>query len=270
MNIARALTIAGSDCSGGAGIQADLKTFQAFGVYGASVITAIVSENTVEVSGVHPVEPAVVSEQIDACLSDTGADAVKTGMLVSAEIVRTVSIKLKEYGVKHLVVDPVLEASTGGILLGDDCLETLIHEVLSLAEVVTPNRREAEKLVGFSIRTDTELRDASAAIGEMGPDLVIITGGDDSEGGGLAIDWAWDGKSLVILDSPRIPGISPHGTGCAFSAAITALLARGLKPAEAAREAKDYIYEAIRSAPTIGHGRGPVNHAAVLKTGDVL
>lgn len=270
MNIARALTIAGSDCSGGAGIQADLKTFQTFGVYGASVITAIVSENTVEVSGVHPVEPAVVSEQIDACLSDTGADAVKTGMLVSAETVEAVADKLREHGVNHLVVDPVIGASTGGTLLDEDGLDILICNLLPLAEVVTPNRREAEKLVGFKIRTDTELRDAGAAIGEMGPDLVIITGGDDSEGGGLCIDWAWDGKSWVILDSPRVPGISPHGTGCTFSAAITALLAKGLKPAEAAREAKDYIYEAIKSAPTIGRGRGPVNHLVGLKTGDAL
>ena len=271
MKTARAMTIAGSDCSGGAGIQADLKTFQAFGVYGSSVITSVLAENTVKFSNLQAVSTQLVSEQIECCLDDIGADAVKTGMLYSAEIVRAVAEKLREHKVKHLVVDPVLSATVGGSLLDRDGLDVMRKELLPLAEIVTPNMEEAGKLAGLTIRTDIDLREAGETIGKMGPGLVVITGGDDSNSSSdLCIDWAWDGKSWEIFDSPRVAGPSPHGTGCTFSAAITALLALGSKPEDAVRGAKDYLYAQIKSAPGLGKGPTPLNHSVRVDTGGDL
>lgn len=260
--IPRALTIAGSDCSGGAGIQADLKTFHRFGVFGQSAVTAVVAENTVGVQGVFPVPPEFVALQIASCLSDVGADAVKTGMLVDAPIVRAVAAALRPTGLP-LVVDPVMRAKGGDPLIDPEAVETLVREVFPLATVVTPNVPEAEALVGNRLATLADFRDAAEVIRRMGPRVVVMKGGHSpANPEGESVDFAWDGRDWVALTGPRGSDRNTHGTGCTFSAAITAWMARGLPPMEAVAQAKAFITAAIASAPGLGHGHGPVDHWA--------
>jgi hydroxymethylpyrimidine/phosphomethylpyrimidine kinase len=258
---ARALSIAGSDCSGGAGIQADLKTFEAFGVFGQSAITAVVAENTVGVQGVFPLPADFVAVQIASCLADIGADAVKTGMLVDAAIIRAVASALKRHGAVHLVVDPVMRAKGGDPLIDPEAVETLVRELLPLAEVVTPNVPEAEALVGARLRTEADFRDAAEAIRRMGPRVVVMKGGHSPiNPDGVSNDFVWDGRDWTCLPGQRSPDRNTHGTGCTFSAAIAAGLARGETVPEALANAKRYITEAIRNAPGLGKGHGPVMH----------
>ena len=259
----RALTVAGSDCSGGAGIQADLKTFHAFGVYGSSAVTAVVAENTLGVQGMEAVRPDLVALQVESCLSDIGADAVKTGMLASAAVVAAVAGKLRDHGVAPLVVDPVMRAKDGRALIDPDALAVMVGDLLPLAAVVTPNVAEAEALAGGPIRTEADLLAAAKAIRAMGPRLVVMKGGH-FEGGpeGLATDFVWDGEDWRPLAGARVAGRGAHGTGCTFSAAITALLALGEPPGPAIARAKRFITEAIRTAPDLGRGHPPVNHWA--------
>lgn len=263
--VPRALTVAGSDCSGGAGIQADLKTFHAFGVYGASALTAVVAENTVGVQGVLPVPPTFVVEQIRSVLDDVGADCVKTGMLVDAPTVSAVAEELRSRGLANLVVDPVMRAKGGDPLIDPEAVAVLVRELFPLALVVTPNVPEAEELAGMPLRSESDFREAAERIRRSGPRIVVMKGGHSPVNPeGLSVDFLWDGTRWERLEGARGPDRGTHGTGCTFSAALAALLARGLAPRDAAHRAKAYITEAIRTAPGLGRGHGPVNHWAQL------
>lgn len=254
----RALTIAGSDSGGGAGIQADLKTFAAFGVYGASAITAITAQNTVGVRAIHEVPPDVVAAQIDAVLEDIGADAVKTGMLSSAAIIEAVADRLHSHTFGALVVDPVMVAKSGDALLRPEAVRALIELLLPLAAVVTPNAPEASVLSGVEVRDEESAREAARRIHVLGPAIVIVKGGHLA--GNRSDDLFFDGRSFEVLSGRRIETPHTHGTGCTFSAAIAACLACGMDPLAAAREARAFLQGAIEHAEPLGAGRGPVNH----------
>lgn len=263
---AKAMTIAGSDSGGGAGIQADLKTFAAFGVYGTSALTAVTAQNTRGVFAVAEVPEEVIALQIDVVLEDIGADAAKTGMLSSASIVETVADRLEAWGVERLVVDPVMVAKGGHPLLQPSAVEAVKERLLPLASVVTPNIPEAEILAGIEIDTDEAARDAARAIFGLGPRFVIVKGGHRS---GDATDLVFDGVVFTELSAERIDTQNTHGTGCSYSAAIAALLARGLAPLEAIAEAKSWLTEAIRASYAIGDGHSPVNHFHAIELGAV-
>ena len=252
-----ALTIAGSDSGGGAGIQADLKTFSALGVFGMSALTAITAQNTLGVTAVHEIPPEIVAAQIDAVLTDIGADAVKTGMISSSEIIRVVAAKVREYGISTLVVDPVMVATSGDRLLREDAVEALRTELLPLATVVTPNLPEAEVLIGREIGALDAMREAAKAIVGLGARSAIVKGGHLT---GDAIDVFYDGSSFTELPARRIETTSTHGTGCTLASAIAALLARGESLEAAITGAKVYVTGAIERAYPIGHGHGPVHH----------
>ncbi len=251
-----ALTIAGSDSGGGAGIQADLKTFAAFGVYGLSALTAVTAQNTEEVRAVLELPPQLVEAQIDAVLEDIGANAAKTGMLSSAAIIQAVARCVARWHLR-LVVDPVMVAKGGDSLLQPEAISTLITDLLPLAEVVTPNVPEAERLTGRRIQTRDEMRVAAQAIAELGPHHVIVKGGHSV---GEPVDVYFDSQQFIELHAERIQTRHTHGTGCTFSAAITAFIARGLPVQEAVRQAKTYITGSIQHAPGLGKGHGPVDH----------
>jgi len=261
----RALTIAGSDSGGGAGIQADLKTFAAFGVYGASAITAITAQNTIGVRAIHEVPASVVAAQIDAVLDDIGADAAKTGMLSTAEIIETVADRLRTHALAALVVDPVMVAKSGDRLLREDAVRALRDLLLPLAAVVTPNAPEATELSGIDVVDATSAREAARRIHDLGPALVVVKGGH--LGGDTSDDLVFDGRTFEVLSGRRIATRHTHGTGCTFSAAICACLARGLAPLEAVREARAFVQGAIEHAEPLGGGHGPVNHLWRLSNG---
>jgi hydroxymethylpyrimidine/phosphomethylpyrimidine kinase len=258
-SIPRALTIAGSDSGGGAGIQADLKTFAAMGVYGASAITAVTAQNTLGVTDWLAMPEGLVAGQIDAVLSDIGADAVKTGMLASAAIIETVASKLREHRVSRLVVDPVMVAKGGAKLLEDDAIEALTNELLPLALVVTPNIPEAEVLTGTRIHGWDDMRAAAERIAGMGARAVVVKGGH-FEDSGASTDLFYDGRSFREYPARRIDTRNTHGTGCTFSAAIAAGLAKGLDVPGAVALAKSYVTLAIQHAYPVGAGQGPVHH----------
>jgi len=255
----RALTIAGSDSGGGAGIQADLKTFAAFGVYGTSAITAVTAQNTLEVADWLAMPVDLVGKQIDAVLSDIGADAVKTGMLANAGIIREVAAKLRAHGVDKLVVDPVMVAKGGRKLLEGDAVDALIRDLLPLALVVTPNLPEAEVLTNRAIRSWDDAKGAAAQIVEMGARSVVIKGGH-FEGDSNATDLYYDGHGYRDFTAIRIDTPNTHGTGCTFASAIAAGLAKGMQTTDAVALAKSYVTLAIQHAYPIGHGHGPVHH----------
>jgi hydroxymethylpyrimidine/phosphomethylpyrimidine kinase len=261
----RALTIAGSDSGGGAGIQADLKTFAARGVFGMSVLTALTAQNTVGVQGVFEVPPAFVAMQIDSIASDLGADAVKTGMLSNAPIIKTIAAKIREHHLSPLVVDPVMVAKGGDPLLRDDARDMLVQELLPLATVVTPNLHEARALCGFEITNLDEMRRAAKAIHQMGPRNVVVKGGHLSAEL-EAIDLLYDGNSFQEFRAPRLSTKNDHGTGCTFASAIAAELAKGHTVPDAVRIAKEYLTQILRASANlqIGHGHGPMNHMALL------
>jgi hydroxymethylpyrimidine/phosphomethylpyrimidine kinase len=255
--VPKALTVAGSDSGGGAGIQADLKTFAANGVYGSSAITAITAQNTRGVFAVAEVPEEIVAAQIDAVLEDIGADAVKTGMLSSAAIVEVVADRLEAWGVHKLVVDPVMVAKSGDRLLQPDAVAAIRRLLLPLATVVTPNRPEAEVLAGRSIRTDDDARDAAEAIWSLGPRIVIVKGGHRA---GAPVDLVFDGSDYVEFVADRVETSNTHGTGCTFAAAITANLAWGMDSLPAIEAAKRFVSDALRSSYPVGDGHSPVNH----------
>lgn len=262
-SIARAMTIAGSDSGGGAGVQADLKTFSAFGVYGTTVLTAVTAQNTVEVAAIAEVPDEVVIAQIDTVAEDIGADAVKTGMLSSRSIIENVADRLAAWGIPNLVVDPVMISKSGAPLLQQTAIAALVKDLLPLTHIVTPNVPEAEVLSRRSIASPLGAEEAARAIHALGPPIVIIKGGHLP---GSPIDLVFDGEVFLPLDGERIDTKNTHGTGCTFSAAITALLARGLEPIEAIRAAKRYVEHALRASYQIGAGHSPVNHAVPLPT----
>lgn len=253
----KALTIAGSDSGAGAGIQADLKTFAAFGVYGTSVITAITAQNTRGVTQILEVSPEMVGAQIDAVAEDIGADALKTGMLAKSTIIEVVAAKIREHRLSNLVVDPVMVAKSGDLLLRPEAVESLRSLLIPLATVVTPNIPEAEELTGIRGTSRKEIREMARRIVGMGAGSVVIKGGHRR---GAATDLFYDGRSFRELKAARIRTPHTHGTGCTFSAAIAAGLARGEKLEKAVLGAKKYITQAIRRGFPIGSGQSPVHH----------
>jgi hydroxymethylpyrimidine/phosphomethylpyrimidine kinase len=259
--IPRALTIAGSDSGGGAGIQADLKTFAALGVYGMTAITSITAQNTVGVQGVFDLPPEFVGLQIDCVVTDIGVDAVKTGMLSNAGIIEVVASKVKEHALPHLVVDPVMVAKSGDPLLQPQARNALIERLLPLAEVVTPNLHEARVLTGMPIEGLEDMHRAAEVIHALGPRYVVVKGGHLEE---EPADLLFDGQRFVVLRGERIETHHTHGTGCTFASAIAAGLAKGLSVEQALQEAKAYITEVIRHALPLGHGHGPTNHFVTL------
>jgi len=256
MRLPIALTVAGSDSGGGAGIQADLKTFAALGVHGASAITAITAQNTVGVTDIFELPPWIVTAQIDAVASDLRIEAAKTGMLASTEIIEAVAAAIQKHGIDLLVVDPVMVAKGGAHLLRDDAVGALRARLLPLAAVITPNIPEAEVLLGRSITTLDQRREAAVDLLALGPRAVVVKGGHAD---GDAIDVFWDGKELVELIATRIDTRNTHGSGCTFSASIAARLAAGRQPIDAVRDAKQFITSAIEFGLEIGQGHGPVN-----------
>ncbi|NJN66755.1 MAG: bifunctional hydroxymethylpyrimidine kinase/phosphomethylpyrimidine kinase [Chloroflexaceae bacterium] len=263
--IQKVLTIAGSDPSGGAGIQADLKTFAARGVYGMSVLTALTAQNTTGVQGVLEIPADFVGQQIDSVMSDIQVDAWKLGMLANAEIVRVVAQKARQYGVARLVLDPVMVAKGGDPLLRPQARDALMADLVPLAYVITPNHHEAQVLTGQDIHTLADARAAAAAIHRMGVRYVVVKGGHlpASED---AVDVFYDGQTYTELRAPRVATANTHGTGCTFASAIAAELAKGREVGEAVQTAKDYVTAAIRAADAlhVGHGQGPLNHSVVV------
>jgi len=255
--LAKALTIAGSDSGGGAGIQADLKTFAALGVYGMSAITAITAQNTCGVSAVQGIDPEVVAAQMRAVVTDIGVGAAKTGMLFSAEIIRAVATTLRAVALHLLVVDPVMVATSGDRLLQREAEECLRQDILPLATVVTPNLAETEVLVGRKVASLEEMRAAAEQIVAGGAHAVVVKGGHAIT---KATDVFYDGSHMELLQSEVVATHNTHGTGCTFSAAICAHLARGAELLEAVRQAKKYITGALHHSLTIGKGSGPVGH----------
>jgi hydroxymethylpyrimidine/phosphomethylpyrimidine kinase len=256
MKLPVALTIAGSDSGGGAGIQADLKTFAALGVHGTSAITAITAQNTVTVSDIVELSTRIVRAQIDAVVMDLGVDAAKTGMLASAAIIEAVVAAIEVHAMRNLVVDPVMVAKGGATLLRDDAIDALRTRLLPLAAVITPNLPEAEVLLGRQIGSLDERRQAARDLVALGARSAVVKGGHAD---GDAVDVYWDGSQLVELAAKRIATSNTHGSGCVFSAAITAGLAKGLEPLASVREAKEFITGAIEQSLDLGHGHGPVN-----------
>lgn len=251
------MTIAGSDSGGGAGIQADLKTFAALGVYGTCVITALTAQNTQRVTGVHEVPPEFVGAQIDTVVADIPPQAVKTGMLANASIIQVVAERVRSLRLPNLVVDPVMVAKSGDRLLREDAVFALRTSLLPLATVVTPNIPEAEALTGLTIGSLAEAQEAARVIVGMGARIAVVKGGHRE---GPAIDVFYDGREFHLLRAPRIETTSTHGTGCTFASAIAAGLAKGLPPLEAVRRAKRYVTAAMRKAFPLGHGHGPLHH----------
>jgi hydroxymethylpyrimidine kinase/phosphomethylpyrimidine kinase len=254
----RALTIAGSDSGGGAGIQADLKTFSTFQVYGLSVLTAATAQNTLGVQGAHVLPPDFVTLQIQSVLSDIGADAGKTGMLATKEIVAAVAGELETFQFRNLVVDPVMVSATGHRLLDEDAVEAMKTLLLPLATVVTPNLDEATILGGEKIDDLNGMKEAARTIKGMGPHHVLVKGGHLP--GPLVFDVLYDGKRFEVWESPKIPTRNTHGSGCTLSAAIAAGLAKREGVKEAVEGAQRFIRAAIEAAVKIGKGKGPVNH----------
>lgn len=253
-----ALTIAGSDSGGGAGIQADLKTFAAHGVYGTSAITAVTAQNTLGVSAVHALPTDIVTAQIEAIASDIGMDAAKTGMLPTAAIVEAVAAAIDTFEIPRVVVDPVMIAKSGDRLVEDEAIPAIKTELVRRAYVVTPNRMEAEILAGISIATLDEAHEAARRILTLGPTAVIIKGGHLP--GSEVVDLLYDGHEFIELRGPRIDSSTTHGTGCTFGAAITATLALGRPLRQAAESAKTYVAAAMRQGSPLGRGHGPLNH----------
>lgn len=262
--VPRALTIAGSDSGGGAGIQADLKTFLACGVYGMSVITALTAQDTVGVHAIHDVPPEFVRAQLDAVVGDIGVDAVKIGMLSNAEIIAEVAAGLDRHQLRTVVLDPVAASKHGDPLLRPDAVAALRELMLPRALVATPNLGEVRLLVGVEVTSVHDMRRAAEALLELGPTWVVVKGGhlpDNPE----AIDLLTDGRTWHEVRSQRIDTRDTHGTGCTFSSAIAAGLARGLDVVAAVEEAKRFVTGAIAHGLRLGRGIGPVDHGWALR-----
>jgi len=253
-----ALTIAGSDSGGGAGIQADLKTFAAHGVYGTSAITAITAQNTVGVTAVHSLPADLVIAQIEAVASDIHVAATKTGMLATAAIVEAVAATIAELQLPLVVVDPVMISKSGAVLLDEDAVTALRKELLPRALVVTPNIPEAEALSGITITSLDEAKEAARRIHTFGPSAVVVKGGH--RGGSEVVDLLFDGRAFHEFRTERIDSRNTHGTGCTFASALAARLALGDALVDAVRSAQAYVAGAIRHGLAIGHGHGPLDH----------
>ncbi|MDR3258369.1 MAG: bifunctional hydroxymethylpyrimidine kinase/phosphomethylpyrimidine kinase [Fusobacteriaceae bacterium] len=253
----KVLSIAGSDCSGGAGIQADLKTFSAHGVFGMSVIVSVVAENTSRVIEFQDVRPDMVQKQIDAVFEDIEVDAVKIGMLSCSEIMLVVAEKLREYRPANIVIDPVMYAKNGNPLMDPNAIDVLIKAIVPLADVITPNIPEAEKMTGINIKNIADMEKSAKIIHNMGCRNVLVKGGHAE---GDAVDVLYDGNEFRHFSAPRINTKNTHGTGCTYSSAIASNLALGLTVTEAVDKAKQYVTTAIEHSLSIGKGHGPTHH----------
>lgn len=261
--IQKALTIAGSDCGGGAGIQADLKTFQELNVYGMSAITAVTAQNTRGVQGVYPLSADAVIDQLTSIADDLPPQAIKTGMLVNGDIISHVADFVRLHSWKKLVVDPVMIAKGGASLLERESVNALINELIPLAFVVTPNIPEAEALTGIDILNDVDRKKAAEVLFQMGAKHVVIKGGHQSHAQFVqATDILFDGKRFYDFSSPRVFTPHTHGTGCTFSAVITSQLAKGHTVYDSVHTAKQFITAAISDSLGIGSEHGPTNHWA--------
>ena len=258
MGVKKCLTIAGSDCSGGAGIQADLKTFAAHGCYGASVITSVVAENTSRVVSVFNVPVDEIEKQIDAVFEDIEIDAVKLGMLPTKEIIKAVAAKIRQYKPDYVVCDPVLEATSGDSLSESGTVEAYIEEIFPVADLITPNIPEAEAFTGIKINGIQDMKFAAEKLYMLGAKHILVKGGH--LGMGHATDILFDGKEAASIKTIKIDSPNTHGTGCTLSSAIAANLARGFTIGGAVFSAKDYVTEAITRSYTVGKGHSPVNH----------
>lgn len=252
-----ALTIAGSDSGGGAGIQADIKTFSAHGVFGMSVITSVTAQNTRGVIGIEDISPEMVSLQMQAVFEDLYPDAVKIGMVSSGGIIDAIADGLKKYGPRKVVLDPVMISKGGSYLLKPEAMNALKDKLIPLSLVVTPNLMEAEALTGMVIKTPEDMREAARKIIGLGAKSVVVKGGHLT---GDALDVFYDGHKFYEITSERVNTRNTHGTGCTFSSAIAANLALGYDLIESVKRAKDYITGAIKNSLDIGHGVGPTNH----------
>lgn len=259
MSLVKALTIAGSDSGGGAGIQADLKTFMALGVYGTSVLTAVTAQNTLGVQAVVDLPPEFVAQQFDSVLADIGTHAAKTGMLSSIPLVRIVSQKIQEYKVQRLVVDPVMIAKGGHHLLREEARHVLVEALLPLAQVVTPNLHEAGLLADMEVNDRVSMEEAARRIKILGPTYVVIKGGHLEQ---EACDLLFDGREFHVYTTPKLVTTCTHGAGCTFSAAMTAGLAQGHDVTAAVAMAKTFVTRAIAAGVAIGQGHAPLNHRA--------
>jgi hydroxymethylpyrimidine/phosphomethylpyrimidine kinase len=253
-----ALTIAGSDSGGGAGIQADLRTFHAFGVFGTTAITAVTAQNTMGVRAVHAVPPQVVRLQIDAVAEDLRPHAVKSGMLATAEQIRAAADGIRAHRLEPYVLDPVMVATSGDRLLDRDAEGELVTRLFPLAALVTPNLDEAARLLGRPVATVGEMRSAGRALVDLGAQAALVKGGHLE--GDEVVDVLWDGTREHVWRRPRLPTRNTHGTGCTLSAAVAAALALGLTLTDAVAAAVEFLSRAIATAPGLGSGHGPVNH----------
>lgn len=257
MRVFKAMTIAGSDSGGGAGVQADLKTFAANGVYGTSILTAITAQNTQAVTAVHEIPPEVVLAQMEAVFTDIGADAVKTGMLSSSEIIEAVAEGLSRFSSAPLVVDPVMVAKSGDRLLREDAVKSLRETLLPMAAVVTPNVPEAEALAEMRIESADDARVAAKRIWEQGPKAVVVKGGHLA---GAAVDRLYDGEGFREFTSERVETENRHGTGCTFASAVASGLAKGMGLGEAVGSAKEFVTQGLIHSYRVGGGHSPLNH----------
>ncbi|MCL2568842.1 MAG: bifunctional hydroxymethylpyrimidine kinase/phosphomethylpyrimidine kinase [Oscillospiraceae bacterium] len=263
-----ALSIAGSDCSGGAGIQADLKTFSAHGVFGMTAITSVVAENTFRVTDYQDIRPDMIEKQIDDVFEDIPPDAVKIGMLSCRETMLVVAEKLRQWKPRNIVVDPVMYAKNGSALMEESAISTLISEVIPLADLITPNIPEAEKMTGMAIKNNDDMKHAAKLIHAMGCRAVVVKGGHSK---GDPIDILFDGNDFYEYPACRVKTKHTHGTGCTFSSAIASNLALGFSVHMAVGKAKEYINAAIANAPKLGKGNGPTHHFYQLyKKGGLL
>lgn len=257
------LTIAGSDCSGGAGIQADLKTMIANGCYGMSVITSLTAQNTTGVTSIEKVTPAFLADQLDAVLSDITPDAVKIGMVPDAALIEVIVLKLTEFKACNIVTDPVMVATSGAALSDGGSISTLVRELLPISAIVTPNIPEAEVLAGMKIKTGEDKLEAARIICDKGGCAVLVKGGHGTAG---ADDVLFEKGEYYEFPSRRIDNPNTHGTGCTLSSAIACNLAKGMRMQDAVQTAKDYVTGAIAAGLDLGRGRGPLDHGYDIKT----
>ena len=262
MKMETALTIAGSDCSGGAGIQADLKTMTMHGVYGMSVITALTAQNTTGVRGIQESSPNFLQQQMDAIFEDIYPDAVKIGMVSSAELIRVIADRLRFYDARNVVVDPVMVATSGSQLMKNDAIQTLIEDLLPIAALVTPNIPEAQVLSGLIIENKEDMIAAAKMIGDTYHCAVLLKGGHSVND---ANDLLYADGEMTWFEGKRIDNPNTHGTGCTLSSAIAANLAKGYSLADSVQKAKEYISEALEAMLDLGRGSGPMDHAFILR-----
>lgn len=253
----KSLTIAGSDSSGGAGIQADLKTMTALGVYGMSAITALTAQNTTGVQSIFEVTPKFLEEELDSIFTDIFPDSVKIGMVSNADLIRVISKKLREYNAKNIVVDPVMVSTSGSKLMADGAKDTLLSELFKVADIITPNIPEAEALTGQSIKSKDDMVEAAKKIGEFFEGYILLKGGHSADD---ADDLLYKNSEKIWIKGERIENPNTHGTGCTLSSAIASYLAMGHDVSESVHLAKEFITGAISAKLDLGKGRGPLNH----------